>query len=68
MIKGGIITIKSSGNQAFTKITEFAKKLHSEMEKAGLMDDLPENWIYPLTQPELIEKYLQVANFDNKGV
>ena len=31
------------------------------------MDELPENWTYPLIQPKLIEKYLQVINFDNKG-
>ena len=27
-----------------------------------LMDELPENWTYPLIQPKLIEKYLQVKN------
>ena len=42
------------------EITEFAKELHSEMEKVVLMDELPENWTYPLIQPKLIEKYLQV--------
>ena len=26
------------------------------------MDDLPENWTYPLIQPKLIEKYLRVKN------
>ena len=30
------------------------------MEKVVLMDELPENWTYPLIQPKLIEKYLQV--------
>lgn len=25
-----------------------------------LMDELPENWTYPLIQPKLIEKYLQI--------
>lgn len=44
----------------FAEITEFAKELHGEMEKAVLMDELPENWTYPLIQPKLIEKYLQV--------
>ena len=44
----------------FAEITEFAKGLHSEMEKVVLMDELPENWTYPLIQPKLIEKYLQV--------
>lgn len=31
------------------------------------MDEMPKNWTYPLIQPKLIEKYLQVINFDNKG-
>lgn len=44
----------------FAEITEFAKELHSEMEKVVLMDELPENWTYPLIQPKLIEKYLQI--------
>ena len=44
-------------------VTEFAKELHSEMEKVVLMDELPENWTYPLIQPKLIEKYLQMKNF-----
>ncbi len=42
------------GLLCFAEITEFAKELHSEMDK------LPENWTYPLIQPKLIEKYLQV--------
>lgn len=46
----------------FAEITEFAKELHSEMEKVVLMDELPENWTYPLIQTKLIEKYLQVKN------
>ena len=45
------------------EIMEFAKELHSEMEKVVLMDKLPENWTYPLIQPKLIEKYLQMKNF-----
>ena len=36
----------------FAEITEFAKELHSEMEKVVLMDELPENWTYPLIQPK----------------
>ena len=46
----------------FAEITEFAKELHSEMEKVILMDELPENWTYPLIQPKLIEKYMQIEN------
>ena len=48
------------GLLCFAEITEFAKELHSEMEKVVLMDELPENWTYPLIQPKLIEKYLQI--------
>ena len=50
------------GLLCFAEITEFAKELHSEMEKVVLMDDLPENWTYPLIQPKLIEKYLWVKS------
>ena len=44
----------------FAEINEFAKELHSEMEKVILMDELPENWTYPLIQLKLIEKYKQI--------
>ena len=30
------------------------------MEKVILMDELPENLTYPLIQPKLIEKYMQI--------
>ena len=46
------------GLLCFAEITEFDKELHSEMEKVVLLDELPENWTYPLIQPKLIEKYL----------
>ena len=36
------------GLLCFAEITEFVKELHSEMEKVVLMDELPENWTYPL--------------------
>lgn len=41
---------------------EFSDQLDSEMEKIVLMDKLPENWTYPLIQPRLIERYLQIEN------
>ena len=50
----------SFGMLYFAEITEFAKELHSEMEKVILMDELPQNWTYPLIQPKLIEKYMQI--------
>lgn len=46
----------------FAEINEFAKELHSEMEKVVLMDELPENLTYPLIQTKLIEEYLRVKN------
>ena len=50
------------GLLCFAEIAEFTKELHSEMEKVVLMDELPENWTYPLIQPKLIEKYLEIEN------
>ena len=52
------------GLLCFAEITEFDKELHSEMEKVVLLDELPENWTYPLIQPKLIEKYLDVERLD----
>ena len=48
------------GLLCFAEIREFSGKLDSEMEKVVLMDNLPENWTYPLIQPKLIEKYMQI--------
>ena len=53
------------GLLCFAEITEFAKELHSEMEKVVLTDELPKNWTYPLIQPKLIEKYLQMKKIYN---
>lgn len=51
---------ESFGLLCFAEITEFSGKLESEIEKVELMDELPKNWTYPLIQPKLIEKYLQI--------
>ena len=48
------------GLLCFAEIMEFSGELDSEMEKVVFMDKLPENWTYPLIQPKLIEKYLQI--------
>lgn len=48
------------GLLCFAEITEFSGKLESEIEKVELMDELPESWTYPMVQPKLIEKYLQI--------
>lgn len=51
---------ESFGLLCFAEILVFSGKLESEIEKVELMDELPENWTYPLIQPKLIEKYLQI--------
>ena len=48
------------GLLCYAEISEFSGKLDSEMEKVVLMDELPQNWTYPLIQPKLIEKYMQI--------
>lgn len=45
------------GLLCFAEITAFAKELYSEIEKVVLMDELPENWTYPLIQLKLIEEW-----------
>ena len=47
------------GLLCFAEIREFSGQLDSEMEKVVLMDELPQNWTYPLIQPKLIQKYMQ---------
>lgn len=55
---------ESFGLLCYAEITGFATELHSEMEKIVLLDELEllEEWTYPLIQPKLIEKYLQMKN------
>ena len=58
-------SINETGEETFgllclAEITEFAGKLESEIEKVELMNELPESWTYPMIQPKLIEKYLQI--------
>lgn len=45
------------GLLCFAEITEFSDKLECEMAEVALMEDLPDNWTYPLIQPELMEEY-----------
>ena len=51
---------ESFGLLCFAEIEEFSGKLDSEIEKVELMDELPENWTYPLIQPILLEKFWQM--------
>ena len=55
---------ESFGLLCYAEITEFATELHSEIEEIVLVKELPEAWTYPLIQPQLIEKYLQMKNCD----
>lgn len=50
---------ESFGGLYFAEISEFAKELHSEMEKVVLMDELPDDWTYPEIQPRLLEEARQ---------
>lgn len=45
----------SFGMLYFADIYSF-QEIHSEIEKIILVDDLVENWTYPLIQPKLIEE------------
>ena len=58
----GRTSVNENGEESFgllcsAEIMEFSGKLESEIEKVELMDELPENWSYPLIQPKLIEEY-----------
>ncbi len=48
---------ESFGLLCFANINKFSGELNSEMEQVVLMDELPENWTYPLIQPKLIEEF-----------
>lgn len=45
----------------FAKIDTFEDELHSEMEKIIVSDSLPEEWTYPLIQPKLLAKALELG-------
>ena len=45
------------GLLCFAEIRGFSGQLDREMEKVVLMDELPQNWTYPLIQPKLIEEW-----------
>lgn len=50
---------ESFGLLCFAEITEFSGRLDSEIAEVLLLDELPENWTYPLIQPKLIDEYLR---------
>ena len=47
------------GLLCYGNIEEFSGTLDSEMEKVVLLEELPDNWTYPLIQPKLIEKVIE---------
>ena len=38
------------------EITKLKKELHSEIEKAVFLNELPMEWTYPMIQPKLIQE------------
>lgn len=47
---------ESFGMLYFADVRAFEKELHSEIEKIIITEELPENWTYPLIQPELVKE------------
>lgn len=69
----GKTRVNETGEEAFgllcfAEIMKFSGKLESEIEKVEQMDELPENWTYPLIQPKLIEKYLQIERHSYRQI
>ena len=56
---------ESYGMLYYAEINTFSSELHSEIESIHLIDDLPDNWTYPLIQPELIREAMRRKVFDN---
>lgn len=44
------------GKLYFADIKTFESQLHSEIEKIVITHSLPDNWTYPLIQPELMKE------------
>ena len=49
--------VETFGMLYFADIKKFESELHSEIEKIELFDELPDNWTYPLIQPELLKEF-----------
>ena len=54
--------VNATGEETFgmlyyAEISKFEGELHSEMEKVVLLDELPDEWTYPLIQPLLIAEF-----------
>ena len=50
---------ESYGMLYYAKIDTFDPQLYSEIESIHLLDALPDNWTYPLIQPELIQETIR---------
>lgn len=57
---------ESYGMLYYAEINTFEPELHSEIESIHLFNDLPDNWTYPLIQPELIREAIRRKAFNNK--
>lgn len=55
---------ESYGMLYYSEINTFESELHSEIESIHLFDDLPDNWTYPLIQPELIREAIRRKAFN----
>ncbi|MDO4299824.1 MAG: NUDIX domain-containing protein [Clostridia bacterium] len=47
---------ESFGAFYYAEVKAFESKLHSEIEKIIITDNLPDNWTYPDIQPKLFEE------------
>ena len=57
-----VYSVVKDGEETFgmlyeAQIAAFEEELHSEIERIGFFEELPENWTYPLIQPLLIKEY-----------
>ena len=50
---------ESYGMLYHAEIDTFDPQLYSEIERIYLVDDLPDNWTYPLIQPDLIREAIR---------
>lgn len=53
---GEVVQEETFGMLFYADIRSLEEELHSEIEKIVIMDELAENWTYPLIQPKLIEE------------
>ncbi len=69
----GKTRVNDDGGESFgllcvAEITEFSGKLDSEMEKVIITDELPNDWTYPLIQPKLMARYVELEKESYKHI